>query len=81
MSTTLEQLDEFHRFARERLSQGEPELSIEDCLRLWRARVEYEETVAAVRQGVEDFEAGRFRSLEEADAEIRKRLGFGPRKQ
>lgn len=79
MSTTLEQLDEFHRFARERLSQGEPELSIEDCLRLWRARVEYEETVAAVRQGVADIEAGRGRPFAEVDAEIRRDLGLEPR--
>ena len=36
-----------------------------------------DEEMAAVRAGVDDMEAGHIRPFEEADAEIRKRFGFG----
>lgn len=34
---------------------------------------EYEETVAAISQGYDDLQAGRFQSLGDADREFRKR--------
>jgi predicted transcriptional regulator len=38
-----------------------------------------QEDLAAIQGGIEDLEAGRFVTLEAADAEIRSKLGFGPR--
>jgi predicted transcriptional regulator len=38
-----------------------------------------EQDIAAIQAGIEDMEAGRTVSLEEAAAEIRKELGFPPR--
>lgn len=38
------------------------------------------EDLAAVRQGIEQMEAGLGQPLGEADAEIRKELGFPPRR-
>ena len=38
-----------------------------------------QEDIAAIQAGIDDMEAGRVISLEEADAEIRKDLGFPPR--
>ena len=38
-----------------------------------------QEDNAAIQEGIEQMEAGLGRSLGEADAEIRKKLGFPPR--
>jgi len=38
-----------------------------------------QEDLAAIRQGIEQMEAGLGQPLDEADAEIRKELGFPPR--
>lgn len=38
-----------------------------------------QEDLAAIQAGIEDLEAGRFVTLETADAEIRGKLGFAPR--
>lgn len=38
-----------------------------------------QEDIAAIQAGIDDMEAGRVISLEEADVEIRKDLGFPPR--
>lgn len=54
-------------------------LSLELCLDRWRAEQERAETIAAVKRGVADMEAGRFQTLEEFDAEFRKVFGLPPR--
>jgi predicted transcriptional regulator len=38
--------------------------------------LEYRRNVAAIQEGVDDMEAGRYRPFEEVDAEIRKKFGF-----
>jgi predicted transcriptional regulator len=38
-----------------------------------------QEDLAAIQAGIEDLEAGRFVTLEAADADIRGKLGFVPR--
>ena len=40
-----------------------------------------QEDVAAIQAGIQDMEAGRFIPLEDADADIRKALGFPPRRR
>jgi predicted transcriptional regulator len=37
---------------------------------------EEEEAIAAIAEGNADFEAGRYRPLEEADADFRKKYGI-----
>lgn len=71
---TATELENFHRFAERGLSNGGFE-SMEDCLLRWRER---RETIADIEESLADFAAGRFRSLEEVDADIRARYGFGP---
>lgn len=42
--------------------------------------VDRAETAEGVRRGIEDMKAGRTMSLEEAEVELRKRLGLRPKK-
>ena len=48
----------------------------EEALREALAAVQYRENVAAIQEGVDDLEAGRYRPWEEVDAELRKKFGF-----
>jgi len=41
---------------------------------------EQRQDLAAIQRGIEDMEAGRLISLEEADVQIRRELGFPPPK-
>lgn len=54
----------FYEFLTERLAQGTNNRTPEDLVKDWRENQrEYDETVAAVKEGVEDMEAGRMRPL------------------
>ncbi|MBW3538957.1 MAG: type II toxin-antitoxin system ParD family antitoxin [Planctomycetes bacterium] len=77
MAMTREQVDGFHSFALERLADGGAE-SLEECLRAWRVQTEREETIAAIRRGERDVEAGRSHSADELDAEMRRRFAALP---
>jgi Arc/MetJ-type ribon-helix-helix transcriptional regulator len=35
------------------------------------------EEIAAIAAGIDDYEAGRYRPLDEVDCEVRKTFGFG----
>ncbi len=51
--------------------------SVEDVLKAALSALDnQEETMAAIAEGNEDFLAGRYRSLEEADAEFREKYGL-----
>ena len=51
--------------------------SVEEVLKAaLRALSEEEQTIAAITEGNEDFLAGRYCSLEESDAEFRKKHGL-----
>ena len=57
---------------------GKPELVVQDAesyqkLLDW---AEYEETLAAIKEGFEDVENGRVRPVEEAFEELRRKLGL-----
>jgi len=74
MPAIAEELDQFTRYVRERLSHDAADLSLEDCLREWRAAQEEAETVAAVQRGLDDIAAGRYMTIEEADRYVRGQL-------
>jgi hypothetical protein len=76
MHATQHDLDSFHSFASWSLSKGGRDLSLEDLLQQWRDQQEEVETIASVRRGAADAEAGRVRSLAEVDASIRAELGI-----
>jgi putative addiction module CopG family antidote len=66
------------RLLNEKLASGRYG-SVEEVLAAaFRALNEDEETIAAISEGHEDFLAGRYRSLDVADAEFRQKHGIPP---
>ena len=79
MATTAQELDSFTRFARERLSVGEVEPSLDELFDLWRIEnptdTSCTEDVAAIAGAIEDFKNGdRGRPAGELSRELRDRL-------
>lgn len=79
MQITQRDLDSFHSFASRELTNGGRALSLEDLLQEWRCKQEEVETIASIRRGIDDAEAGRVESLADVDASIRAELGFPAR--
>ena len=71
MSVTAEQLDAFHRFGAEQLANGATNLSWDELFIMWESRNNRADANAAIREGLDDIDAGRFHSADEALAEIR----------
>ena len=70
------ELISFHRFIVDRLNEGQVDLSPEEALDLWRSEhpdsEDFEDTVEALREAIEDIEAGvQMRPFEEFDREFR----------
>ena len=76
MPLTLNELDNFHRFAAGKLNNGAGELSLEECLRQWRAMREEDEAVADILEGLAQADAGMLRPFREVDAELRAKYGI-----
>ena len=67
-------LESFHNFVGKQLaSEAAVLMSPEEALALWR---EEQETLAAIREGLDDMSAGRTKSLEDFDREFRQRHGI-----
>ncbi len=67
-------LESFHRFVGEQLQNAAAvDMSPEKALALWR---EEQETLAAIREGLEDVAAGRTIPLEEFDRNFRQKHGI-----
>ncbi len=73
----------FRDFLDTKLSSGGEDRSLEELIGLWeyenQTDAEQEETLAAIRRGLADVEAGRTRPLEEFDREFRQKHGLTPR--
>jgi predicted transcriptional regulator len=77
-SSAFEELRSFHAFLSRKLEEnGSEALSPEEALDLWRMEhptpEEHEANLEAIRQGLEDLEAGRMRSAREFLAEMRRK--------
>lgn len=77
-SETPTDAEAFLLFLADELRGGGADRSPEEILQMWRAT--HAEVIEDVRQGVRDFEAGRYRPFDEVDAAIRKKLGFASKK-
>lgn len=76
MSTTLQELASFTHFAQQKLSEGEAELSLEECVRLWRLQTERQATLEDIQQGRADLAAGLAQPLADAFNDVRRQLGL-----
>lgn len=76
MPATHEEIQQFSRFAAQRVQQGDQIPSLEECLRQWRAEQERDATVADLLAGHQDFEEGRTQPLDEAFEDVRQKLGW-----
>jgi hypothetical protein len=74
MAITREDLQDFNRFVDARLAGGDAD-SLLDLVREWQATREHEGSIAALRESHADAQAGRVKPLDEAFAEVRKKLG------
>lgn len=72
MTAIESELRDFQRFVMS--SPHRESLALEDFVCLWRAAQETDETVAAIREGLADLEAGRVRPMSELIQECRQRL-------
>ena len=81
MTVNQNDLDSFHSFATHQLAQAGRDLTLDDLISQWNAQREHADTVASIRQGVADAEAGRVHDLNEVDAKIRAELDFPARRR
>jgi len=70
MSITQADLDDFQRFAAERLAKEGAE-SMSELLRQWEESRERREAVASVKRGLADVDAGRTRPADDVLDELR----------
>ena len=77
MALTKVDLQDFGRFADERLDR-DGTASLVELASEWEAqRREMEETVADIQQSHADIDAGRVESVADAFSDVRKQLGLG----
>jgi hypothetical protein len=84
LSTETAELVSFHEFLSQRLKAGDDKLTPEEAVDIWRSAhplpEDFEDTVAALREALEDLDAGDVgQPLEEFDAEFRARHNLPPR--
>jgi predicted ATPase len=74
MALTTQQLDSFHRFAREQLDAGEAGLSLEKLASRWLAAQQQADTDNAIHEAIDQMNVGLGESLDDAMEDIRRRL-------
>lgn len=70
-SSAISELSSFREYLDNRIAEGSVELSPEQALSDWR---ELHESVASIRRGLADADAGRIRPAEDVLEELRARL-------
>lgn len=73
MSATLDELNEFHRFAAEMIQQSETPLELDEILCRWYDLRDRDKILAAIRQGVAEIDQGLGVSVEVQLEELRKK--------
>ncbi len=76
MAARLQELDQFTNFARHQLVADGPDLSLEECVRLWRHEQERQESVRGILQSENEDEAGLCQPIAEAFDAVRRQLGI-----
>ena len=76
MPITPQELESFTQFAARRLSDGDAVPSLEECLQQWRADCERRELQEDVQASLNDYAAGRVKSLDQVFDDVRRQLGL-----
>lgn len=76
MTVTQQDLDGFYAFATGRLHSAGEDLSFDDLVIEWESLRDRDDINAAIREGLADVEAGRYRAADEAMEELRKKHGL-----
>lgn len=76
MSSTLQELESFANFAIQKLSQNESNLSLEECIHLWRQQTERQAVLDDIQQGQTHMSTGLAQPLADAFEDVRRQLGF-----
>ena len=76
MSVALQELESFTSFIQQKLSRDESNLSLEDCVRLWRQQTERDALLDDIRQGQADLAAGLAQPLAAAFDDVCRQLGL-----
>ncbi len=73
MVATIRELDEFRDFAASRIESGR-ELTLVDLMIAWARETERHEAIEALREGLADVDAGRYRPADEFFDELQAKL-------
>jgi hypothetical protein len=76
MSSTREDLDNFHQFAAARLAGGESTASLGELFMQWHDSGSRDEINQAIRRGLGDVDAGRHKPADERMESIRQQFGY-----
>ena len=72
MPISKSELDDFIRFATRKLDSDDEPASLEELLSQWREQCEYAATVDDIRQGLDDYAAGKGQSVGDAFRDVRQ---------
>ncbi len=75
MPLTVADIDDFREFAIRQLNNGSV-TSLSECVGSWEDEREYKQSIAGIRESLEDIAAGRTKPLDQAIEDIRQELGF-----
>jgi len=75
MLVTQQDLDNFHRFAQQKLQNGGAE-SMAELARQWEIAREREEVNEALREATEDLKAGRYRPAADVSRDMRRKCNL-----
>ena len=73
MAVTQKELDNFHRFASEKLDAAGGGLSWDELFIQWQSLYERDDVNAAIRDGLADVDAGRHRAASEVMEELQRK--------
>ncbi|MCA9105568.1 MAG: hypothetical protein KDA83_09100 [Planctomycetales bacterium] len=76
MTVTQQDLDGFYAFATARLHSAGEGMSFDDLVIEWESLRDRDDINAAIREGLADVEAGRYRAADEVMEELRKKHGL-----
>jgi hypothetical protein len=76
MSATLDELNEFHRFAVELIRESEAPLEFDELLERWYDRRDRDEINSIIRRGLQDIADGKGIPAHEHLQQLREKYGF-----